>query len=322
MSGANGKRMWRAAKGGAPGSIMLMGEHAVLRGQPALVCAINRRLSAEVRPRGDAKVLLHSSLGDHETTLEELAGNDSFRFAMGAIRACREELGGGFEMEIRSGMSHQMGLGSSAAVTVAALAALRCAAGEDAPDAGRLLEDGLRIVRKVQGGVGSGADVAASAFGGCARYFAGTQETVKLPISPALTLLYSGYKTPTAEVIALVEERRGREGERALYDGLDALIGATVQRGFEAAAEGDLEGLGRAMDMNQGLMDAMGVNDARLSELVYALREDPGISGSKISGSGLGDCAVGLGRAMRRDFGAVMLDLEVDPVGATAEVMG
>jgi hypothetical protein len=30
---------------------------------------------------------------------------------------------------------------------------------------------------------------------------------------------------------------------------------------------------------------------------------------------------VGLGRAMRRDFGAVMLDLEVDPVGATAEAI-
>ena len=103
---------------------MLMGEHAVLRGQPALVCAINKRMKVELTPRADSSVFLHSALGAHETTLDELAPNESFRFVMGALHACRETLAQGFELEFRSEMSHQMGLGSSAAVTVATLAAL------------------------------------------------------------------------------------------------------------------------------------------------------------------------------------------------------
>lgn len=114
----------RAVKASAPGSLMLMGEHAVLRGQPAIVCAINKRMTIALTPRADRTVRLHSALGEHETTLDDLAPNESFRFVLGAIRACRADFQQGFELDIRSGMSHQMGLGSSAAVTVATLAAL------------------------------------------------------------------------------------------------------------------------------------------------------------------------------------------------------
>jgi mevalonate kinase len=297
---------------------MLMGEHAVLRGRPALVCAINKRMKVELTPCADKCVRLHSALGEHETTLDELAPSESFRFVLGAIRACREGLKQGFELEIRSEMSHQMGLGSSAAVTVAVLAALAGAQGK-APDPKCLLECGTKIIRKVQGGVGSGADVAASAYGGCLRYYAGKAAVEKLAQTPQLTVLYSGSKTPTPEVIALVDENRRKQPE--LFDELDVLIGDTVQRGFEAASRGDWETMGGLLNINQGLMDALGVNNEKLAELVYALREDPNICGSKISGSGLGDCVIGLGKAMRRDWGVPSLAVKVDPAGATVEAL-
>ena len=43
----------RAVKASAPGSLMLMGEHAVLRGQPAIVCAISKRMKIKLKPRAD-----------------------------------------------------------------------------------------------------------------------------------------------------------------------------------------------------------------------------------------------------------------------------
>ena len=94
-----------------------------------------------------------------------------------------------------------------------------------------------------------------------------------------------------------------------------------MKRAFAAAAKGDWPALGELMNVNQGLMDALGVNNAKLAELVFALREDPQIYGSKISGSGLGDCVVGLGKAMRREWGVPALAIEVDPAGATAEAL-
>lgn len=307
----------RAVQASAPGSLMLMGEHAVLHGQPAMVCAISKRMKIDLTPRDDDAVLLHSALGKHRTTLDDLAPNDSFRFVLGAIRSCREGLQQGFELHIRSGMSHQMGLGTSAAVTVATLAALTGAQGQTL-DLRCLLDTSVKIIRKAQGGVGSGSDVAASTYGGCLRYFAKSQEAVVLPTAPKLTVLYSGSKMPTPKVIAMVEENRKTQPE--LFKKLEALIGDVVQRAFAAAALEDWETVGEVMNIHQGLMDAMGVNNAVLSELVYALRQDPNILGSKISGSGLGDCVVGLGKAMRREWGVPALAVQVDPVGATVEL--
>ena len=312
----NTRDMLRAVTATAPGSLMLMGEHAVLRGQPALVCAINKRMKVGLTPREDRKVRLHSALGDHETTLDDMAPNESFRFVLGAIRASREGIGQGFDLEIRSEMSHQMGLGTSAAVTVATLAALEAARGERV-DRARLVEAGVKIIRKAQGGVGSGADVAASAHGGCLRFYAENREAVALPVAPKLTVLYSGSKMPTPEVIAVVESNRAKQPE--IYDMIDELIGEAVNRAFAAAAREDWEAVGELMNVNQGLMDALGVNNAKLSELAYELREDPNVLGSKISGSGLGDCVVGLGKSMRRDWGVPSLGVEVDPAGALAE---
>ncbi len=295
---------------------MLMGEHAVLHGQPAIVTAISKRMKVELTPRNDSVVLLHSTLGEHETTLEELGPNESFRFVLGAIRACRAGIGQGFELDIRSEMSHQMGLGSSAAVTVATLAALAGAQGQ-AVDPHTLMERGIRIIRKAQGGVGSGADVAASAYGGVLRFFAEDPEVVSLPVAPKLTVLYSGSKTPTPEVISIVEENRKNQPE--VFAELDELIGDLVRRAFAAATAEDWEGVGELMNIHQGLLDALGVSNAKLSELVYDLREDPNILGSKISGAGLGDCVVGLGKAMRRDWGVPSLAIQVEPAGAGVE---
>ena len=302
----------RPVEASAPGSLMLMGEHAVLRGQPAIVCAISKRLTATLRPLPGDTVRLHSALGEHETTLSELAPDDTFRFVLAAIRLLRDRLPGGFSLDIRSRMSHQMGLGSSAAVTVAALGALRAALGDE-PDPDGLAEAAIALIRKVQGGVGSGADVAASVHGGFIRYFADPRECVKLAAVPDLTVLYSGSKMPTPEVIALVEEKRRLHED--IFDDIDALIGKTVQEAFTAAAAGDWETMGELMNVNQGLMDALGVNNATLSRLIYALRDDPRILGAKISGSGLGDCVVGLGRAMRTDWDVPALSIRIDPDG-------
>ena len=306
------------AEASAPGSLMLMGEHAVLRGQPAIVCAIDRRITATLQPLPGDAIRLHSALGEHETTLSELAPDDTFRFVLASIRRLRDRLPGGFSLDIRSRMSHQMGLGSSAAVTVAAWGALLAALG-DTPDPAAVTEDAIALIRKVQGGVGSGADVAASVHGGCLRYFASPRECVKLSAVPDLTVLYSGSKMPTPEVIALVEEKRRLHED--IFDDIDALIGQTVQEAFSAAASGDWETMGELMNVNQGLMDALGVNDATLSRLVYALRDDPRILGAKISGSGLGDCVVGLGRAMRTDWNVPSLGVKIDPDGLKTRIL-
>ena len=293
-----------------------MGEHAVLRGQAAVVCAVNRRMKVEVRPRLDRKVRLKSVLGEYEATLEELGEEEAFRFVLEAVRMRKKSLESGFDLTVKSEMSHQMGLGTSAAVTVATLGALDGAAGEETA-AETLVGEAVEAIRRVQGGKGSGADAAASALGGVLLYRMEGCRAEKAGREPELTVLYSGSKKPTPEVIALVEERWGKAPE--IFGGLDALSGLCAEEGFAAAKAGDWERMGARMNVNQGLLDAMGVDNARLAELVYELRADPGVWGSKISGSGLGDCVVGLGRALRKSWGAPCMELTVEAEGLKVE---
>ncbi len=287
----------------APGSLMLFGEHAVLRGHLALVCAVDRRLRVRLTPREDARVEIHSELGTYRASLGSLADAPRLRFVLAAVADTAPRLPGGFSLEIDSDLRSDLGLGSSAAVTVATLAALRAWAGIPHAPAD-LLAAARAVIRSVQG-AGSGADAAASIHGSIVAFRAEPLQAEPLGCLHPITAAYAGAKTPTAEVIQRVDA--AREARPALFDALFALIGRVSEEAASALRSGDSDAVGALMNLAQGLMEALGVCNARLAELVYRLRGLPGIGGAKISGAGLGDCAIGWGRAAPPpDFDAIV----------------
>lgn len=58
-------------KASAPGSLMLMGEHAVLYGHKALVFAINKRISATLSSISKPLISIRSQLGNYEISFDE-----------------------------------------------------------------------------------------------------------------------------------------------------------------------------------------------------------------------------------------------------------
>ena len=277
----------------APGSLMLLGEHAVLHGKRALVCAINRRISVQLIPVADDSVEIASELGEYQSLLFDLAEHPSFKFVLQAIKQHRDRIPSGFKLKIDSEFSADIGFGSSAAVTVATHAALMKWVDGTEPSKEELFACALETVHAVQGR-GSGADLAASIFGSIVGYSTMPEFQVVEAVLP-LTAVYCGYKTPTAEVIQTVEGLRRADPTR--YDRIFSEIDIGVQDALVALGEGDRIRLGLVLDRNQQLMDEMGVNTPELQDIVAALRNDPAIRGAKISGSGLGDCAVGIGHS-------------------------
>lgn len=299
----------------APGSLMLFGEHAVLRGRLALVCAVDRRVKVRLTPRSDRQVEIVSSLGRLAMTLDLIGPAEPFRFVTTAIKRRKSSLPAGFDLAIHSDFSHTVGLGSSAAVTVATLAALNAWTGaRQSPR--ELFDEGLRVVRDVQG-LGSGADVAASVFGGGVRFRSHPVEITSLPGDHPLTVVYSGYKRPTVEVVRLVN--KAEAADPALFQSVFDLMGACSEQAAAAIAKADWPAVGRQLNVAHGLLDAIGVSDATLSAIAFALRADPGILGAKISGSGLGDCVIGLGRAKRTDWPYEVLPVQMSPAGVQTQ---
>ena len=290
---------------------MLLGEHAVLHGKRALVCAINRRITTRLLPAENDSVEIVSSLGNYQSPLAELADHPSFRFVLQAIKQHRDRIPSGFELRIESEFSADIGFGSSAAVTVATHAALMRWTTNQAPKHKELFLQSLETVHAVQGR-GSGADLAASVFGGIVGYST-APEFQPLEITLPLTAVYCGYKTPTLEVIRKVEQLRAADPEKyeRIYSEMDASVGEALSN----LRSSDVPAFGKTLDRNQRLMDELGVNTPELQEIVAALQADPDISGAKISGSGLGDCAVGIGHADLNGLGYRVYHLETTPMG-------
>ncbi len=277
----------------APGSLMLMGEHAVLFGEPALACAVDARLAVTLVPRPDRQVRIDSALGQYSGSLDALLPMPELAFVLAVIERYQPKLPQGFELIIRSGFSHTVGLGSSAAVTAATTAALAAYAGlSTEPEA--LFAVALAAVHQVQHGRGSGTDLAASIYGGVIGYDMAPAEVRPLSGLPPIALYYSGYKMKTPDVLALVEHKAARQPE--LYAGIYRLMGQTSRAAEQAVQAQNWSALGELMNIYQGLMDALGVCDATLAEMIHRLRAEPGVQGAKISGSGLGDCVLALGQ--------------------------
>ena len=285
--------MRESFKASAPGKLLLIGEHAVLHGRRCIVCAVDQRISITVRPRRDDKINIDSNLGRYHTDLKRPHIDDTFRFITTAIDQHKELLSYGFDLIIESDFDANLGLGSSAAVTAAMTTAIFHMAGSEIEHI-KIFDHSLTTVRTVQGS-GSGADLAASVFGGILLYRFIPNEIVPLSNIHPITVIYSGSKMPTPQVIRAVEERRSAFPK--IYDAIYDAMDQSAELAATAINDSDWQVVGNLLNINQGLMDAIGVNNQQLSRIVSSMRNDAGILGAKISGSGLGDCVVGLGKS-------------------------
>ena len=287
----------------APGSLFLFGEHAVLQNKRAIVLAVDKRITVRLEPRADQLINITSPLGELKTNLHSLKVEKPFQFVLAAIRRFKAQLKQGFDLFIHSEFSSEVGLGSSAAVTVATIAVLAQLTSEAQATNVELLtlfEMARSVIQEVQG-IGSGADIAASVFGGVIVY----QQFAPFILKMFSTLLpfvviYSGYKTPTPEVVDKVEKSRQQYPMifKSLYEAIDqiVLLASTL------IEQENWREVGKLMDIQQGIMNALGVSTPLLNNLVETLKSTAKIYGAKISGSGLGDCVIGIGEFSITNF--------------------
>ena len=202
----------------APGKLVLAGEYAVLAGAPALVAAIDRRVTCRMTTRHSGHWQLVSrgfearcrcrrdALGDAVAGAAALVGH-----AGRALGLDWRQLPEHLHVEIDSRPCYQdgakLGLGSSAAALVAVAAALAALVGRDCE-----LQPLIAAHRAMQGGAGSGLDVAAAWHGGVIRFQNGRVEPARLPDNLHTAFAHAGWSTRTPGLVAHFESWR-RDGE-------------------------------------------------------------------------------------------------------------
>lgn len=307
----------------APGTLMLLGEHAVLHNYHALCAAIDQRITVTLIPRPDtSQISLHSNLGSLKFSSQDfIRPQEPFSYVMGALQEYK--LSQGLEVHIQSEFSSQIGFGSSSAVTVAMIAALELLSFKTL-NLRRVFFNSLKVLRKIQG-AGSGTDLATATYGGIVFYNPYPLIIEKLTQVIPITAIYSGQKTPTREVIAYIEKQRTSNPEK--YDDCFRKINHIVEHAKTAIRTQDFGTLGALINAHQILMEEMQLSTPAIDMILQATRSF-NILGAKISGSGLGDCVITLGElpadtfpqnSVQQGLGIKQIPIKISPTGVVAE---
>ena len=290
----------------APGKVYLFGEHAVVYGEPAVPCAIERRARVTAEERDEGLVVHADDLKLDGFTVEYVGGDTDHpdvdaenslveaatgyvNEAVAQVRDAADAPEAGFEIWIESAIPLGAGLGSSAAVTCAAIDAGCRELGVELTPEG-VADRAYRVEAAVQDGEASRADTFCSAIGGAVRVEGDDCRRLDGVGNLPFVIGYDGGAGDTGRLVAGVRKLRDEYGFAA--DTVEA-IGDIVREGEAVLGSDDTATLGELMDCNHGLLAALGVSSRSLDTMVWAAR-DAGAIGAKLTGAGGGGCIVAL----------------------------
>jgi phosphomevalonate kinase len=257
----------------SPGKLVLFGEYAVLHGAPAVVMAVDRRARVELAPAAgelwsvtappltadalpcslaaDGRVDWRSAPGDatrrpelFERLIRSMAAAGLLDPAGLSPAAATLDTRALFEGGARG--RTKLGLGSSAAVTVALASALAQWGGREDLLAEPLhwLGTLLALHRSLQGGRGSGVDLAASLLGGVVGYRLAPDGTVAAadpltwPEGLHLAVVWTGRAADTGSMLQRLDDRLAA-GDSGVEAALGTLAGLS-QAGSDAFRLGNV----------------------------------------------------------------------------------
>ena len=273
----------------APGKFVVLGEHAVVYGKPAIALAMDMRFSMQAHFSKEFRVnnapANSFNVSPHMRYISELHGDDPLSIYIGD--------------RVPSGS----GLGSSAALSVAYSAALRKLKGLPT-DPATIAKEAYEAEYFAQGR-GSPMDTSASTNGGgIALNIPYKQEDFLWRIEkgdrawdvsrvhvPKMTFVIgnTGIRAPTGPLVEKV--RKYRDSNTFAAEIVDEIANITLE-GMERMKQDDRVGLGSLMTKNHKLLSILGVSCPQLNKLVECSL--PYSYGAKLTGSGGGGCMIAL----------------------------
>jgi len=279
-----------APRHSACGKIILLGEHAVVYGRPAIALPIPLAVEASVQTGGDGVRILISQWGleqqvhDHTQGLSGVLARILRRFDL------HNEA---MTIEAFPHIPRAMGLGGSSALAVAILRALNHAYALGLDDA--QINELAFECEKAAHGTPSGVDNTVATFGTALRFQRreGAAEFAPLQLGAPLALVVgiTGKESLTANTVARVRQAWTQNPDR--YEGLFDQIGQLTQAAEQALAGGQVEELGELMNLCHGYLNALQLSTPELEELIHIARSH-GALGAKLTGGGGGGSMLAL----------------------------
>jgi mevalonate kinase len=278
----------------APGKVILFGEHFVVYGVKAILCAIDKRITATSQFLEEKSIRIKTQLGDTELSIDELSNQDtiSMRFMkpfFHIVNATLEKFGQdkGIEIEIKSEIPPGVGLGSSSAACVAVAASVSGLFSKIPKE--EILKMSIEAERTIFAEA-SGADSAVSTFGGIMSYDRNRFEKISCSNDFNLVIANSKQIHDTREIVMRVREFKRKNED--LFLKLCKQETEIVNDALDALRENDLNKIGLLMSINQELLDQIKISTEKLDLLITEAKKTS--YGAKITGAGGGGCVISL----------------------------
>ena len=308
------------SKATAPGKIILFGEHFVVHGTHAVVCAINKRVSVTSETNDTAAISIESSLGKAAIPITEDVDTveKKFRpfFFIAKEVISDHNFKNGINIKIESDIPIGAGLGSSSACCVAGAASISNLFSK--PDISQILDMSIDAERTIFPKT-SGADCTVSALGGIIEYQKESDtKSIKTEHDFDFVVVNSQKMHNTDAVVSRVNQfkEKNEDAFSELCKEEDNLISKAV----DSLQTFDLDIIGKCMSQNQIFLERIGVSNNVLLDIVKSIEKET--FGAKLTGAGDGGCVIALTEKSKKDSVVKNMSQKYETFPVTIEKTG
>ena len=280
------------SKASAPGKIILFGEHFVVYGVKAILCAINKRVTVTAEKISENKILVKSSLGNlasiPKRPIDEIDSQLRPFYYLADKMIQKYDIESGIKITVESEIPLGVGLGSSSACCVAGAAAISGIFAKNSKE--EILQMAIEAEKTIFPNT-SGADCTVCTFGGLIQYDKQNGHS-KIDSEPNFHLVIANSKMEhsTKEVVSNVKEFKEKNEEK--FSNICNEETNLIDDVLVCLKNNDLKGIGRDMIKNQEYLETIGVSNEKLRDMIELATKTSW--GAKLTGAGGGGCIFAL----------------------------
>ena len=304
----------------APGKIILFGEHFVVHGTPAILAAIDKRVTVTSTFTENKTLKINSQLGTLEVPIsssheEAKSEFKPFIYLANKMINSHQDVNG-LEITINSDIPIGVGLGSSSACCVAATASISGLFKELSS------EENLKMSIEAEKTIfpdTSGADCTVCTYGGIIEYdkINGSEKNTD---ASNLNLLIVNSMIPHSTKRSVEKVSKFKESNEDRFSQLCVSETKLIGEVNLALKNKDLITLGLKMSENQKYLEEIQVSNDTLRDMISSLKE---ISlGAKITGAGDGGCIIALVKDENLDKVPALLGKDKECFSAKIDTRG
>jgi mevalonate kinase len=278
------------SKASAPGKVILFGEHFVVYGVKAILCAIDKRITVTSEKTQSKKISIKSNIDylelEPNKPLSEI--NSPLKPFYFLADKMLQNQNVGIEINVESDIPLGVGLGSSSACCVAGAASITKLFGDISKE--KILELAIEAEKTIFQNT-SGADCTVCTYGGIMEYDKKNGfSKIESESNVHLVIANSNIEHSTDTVVKKVKRFKD-ENEKEfskLCNNETKLIGEVL----ELLKENNIIELGQKINQNQEYLEAIGVSNEKLRDMIQVGQKSS--LGAKITGAGGGGCIFSL----------------------------